>query len=324
MSDEVSNDEELAVTWRSRGWRDEATTWLDECLAEVGLERSGEVSQPHLEPWSTVLSANTNGGRVWLKAMVPGTSFEIGLYTLLVAIVPEHVLHPIASDPVRGWLLLPDGGPSFGDRLDGEDLVDAMTLALPQYAEIQRAMTGHTGDLIDLGLFDLRPEGLSDRYRKALLGFAPYLDALVDVGADIRAWSQRLSGSPVQASIDHNDLHPWNILGVEAPRRRSDAAPTVMIYDWGDSVVAHPFGGAQLPIFRVRGMVGLGPEHPDSRRMRDAYLEVFDDLGSHASLVEVFDAACRLAKASRAIIWDRSPGAIGTYLAERAAGETGA
>ena len=88
-------------------------------------------------------------------------------------------------------------------------------------------------------------------------------------------------------------------------------------------MVAHPFGGAQLPISWVRRMVEIGPEHPDCLRLRDAYLEVFDDLASHATLVELFDAACRLAKASRAIIWDRSPEAIATYLAERAVGETG-
>jgi hypothetical protein len=324
MSAGVSNEDELAARWSSREWRDEATAWLDQRLGRLGMERSGEVGQPHLEPWSTVLSADTNRGRVWLKAMVPGTSFEIGLYDVLIQVDPEHVLHPIASDRDRGWLLLPDGGPSLGDRLTGSDLVDAIVVALPQYASLQRSMTGHTRELIDLGLFDLRPDGLPDRQPEYLgAPSTPYLDDLMEVGSDILAWSRRLSGSPVPASIEHNDLHPWNILGLEPPRPGSDTAATAVIYDWGDSVVAHPFGGAQLPISWVRRMVGIDAEHPDCRRMRDAYLEVFDDLASHATLVEQFDAACRLAKVGRAVIWDRSPGAIRSYLDARAMGETG-
>jgi hypothetical protein len=290
----------------------------------VGVARRSEVTQPHLEPWSTVLSADTNRGRVWLKAMVPETSFEIGLYDILIQVDPAHVLHPIASDRDRGWLLLPDGGSSMGDRLTGSELVDAMLVALPQYASLQRSMTGHTKELIDLGLFDLRPDGLPDRQLEYLgAPSSPYLDDLMEVGSDILDWSRRLSGSPVPASIEHNDLHPWNILGLEPPRPGSDTAATAVIYDWGDSVVAHPFGGAQLPISLVRRMVGIDTEHPDCRRMRDAYLEVFDDLASHATLVEQFDAACRLAKVGRAGIWDRSPGAIRSYLDARAMGETG-
>ena len=316
MSDEVSNDEELAVTWRSRGWRDEATTWLDECLAEVGLERSGEVSQPHLEPWSTVLSANTNGGRVWLKAMVPGTSFEIGLYPLLVAAVPEHVLHPVASDSVRGWLLLPDGGPSLAERLEGSELVAAMVVALPQYASIQRAMTPSAQTLVEIGLHDLRTDLLLERYRRALASFEgePFADELVLLEADYGDWCEIVSGSPLSATLDHNDLHPWNILGMGAGPAGDPMR--AVFYDWGDSVVAHPLGSAHVPISRVRKMVGLDPEHPDALRMRDAYLEVFTDLAPSRQLVDLFDASCRLAKATRAVIWDGSAEDIGRYLAE--------
>jgi hypothetical protein len=65
----------------------------------------------------------------------------------------------------------------------------------------------------------------------------------------------------------------------------------------------------------------LGMER--SGEVGQPHLEVFDDLASHATLVEQFDAACRLAKVGRAVLWDRSPGAIRCYLAERAIGGTG-
>ena len=128
MSNEVSNEEELAATWRSRSWRDEATGWLDECLGSLGMERIVEVSQPHLEPWSTILSADTDRGRVWLKAMVAETSFEIGLYDLLVQVDPEHVLHPLASDRERGWLLYDRHG------IDRQELTRELLVAVARGA----------------------------------------------------------------------------------------------------------------------------------------------------------------------------------------------
>jgi hypothetical protein len=87
--------------WSTELWREEATLWLDRELADAGIARTGEITQPHLEPWSTVLTSSTDSGRVWLKAMVDGTAFEISLYDLLVRVAPDQVLHPIASDRER-------------------------------------------------------------------------------------------------------------------------------------------------------------------------------------------------------------------------------
>ena len=96
--------------WRDPEWRAFAPTWVDDQLKAAGLERTGDVKQPHVRPWATVLSAPTTGSRVWLKTMAPGTTFEVGLYELLVRVAPRNVLTPIASDQTRGWILLPTAG----------------------------------------------------------------------------------------------------------------------------------------------------------------------------------------------------------------------
>lgn len=57
--------------------------------------------------------------------------------------------------------------------------------------------------------------------------------------------------------------------------------------------------------------------------MRDAYLEVFTDLAPSRQLVELFDASCRLAKATRAVIWDGSAEDISRYLADLSNGFAG-
>jgi hypothetical protein len=305
--------DEIAL-WSTDAWHDEATSWLDGALADAGMTRTGEITQPHLEPWSTVLTSTTDNGRVWLKAMVDGTAFEITLYDVLVRVTPEHVLHPIASDRERGWMLLPDGGPSLADRFKGDRLVEAMVAALPQYASVQIALADTSDTLFDLGLADLRPHLLADRYRQALAryegtaigGFLSRLEA------DYLGWCDAVSESPLPATLDHNDLHPWNILGVEpAPDRGTTPA---IIYDWGDSVVADPLGSAAIPISRVRRMVGLDEASPEARRMRDAYLEPFTRMAPSSDLVELLDASSRLAKATRAVVWDGSVEEIELYL----------
>src|SRR5262245_63914031 len=87
-----------AVTdWSSDAWRAEATAWLDDRLADAGLRRTGDVTQPHLRPWSTCLRAETTGGPVWLKATTPAHAFEVPLYRLLDAAGAGRVLSPVAA-----------------------------------------------------------------------------------------------------------------------------------------------------------------------------------------------------------------------------------
>jgi hypothetical protein len=61
-------------------------------------------------------------------------------------------------------------------------------------------------------------------------------------------------------------------------------------------------------------MVGLREGSRAALRMRDAYLEPFADVADRSDLLEMFDASCRLARASRAIVWDGSAEEIELYL----------
>ena len=302
-----------------------ATTWFDDRLHAAGLRRTGDVTQPYVRPWATVLSAPTSAGRVWLKAMAPGTTFEVGLYELLVRLAPQNVLTPIASDPTRGWILLPDGGVSLGDRLTGTELLDHMLIALPQYARLQRSTTAHVESLLDMGLSDLRPGVLPARFDESIemLGDDDISPRLASIRPMFVDWCRRLSESPIGPGLDHNDLHPWNILGMGTGVPASASTTTAIFYDWGDSVVAHPFGSALGSLSRVRRMLRLDPDHSDGRRMCDAYLEVFDDLTSRHDLHETLEIACRVAKAARAVVWDRSEESIREYLGQAARDDFG-
>jgi hypothetical protein len=305
--------------WSSASWRDMAVSWLDDQLAAAGIKRTGEVEQPHLRPWATALKAPTDHGLVWLKAAGPGTAFEVGLYQLLQGVVPAHVLTPIAADVTRGWIVLPDGGPPLAERLEGSELVDALVIALPQYGHLQRCLTPHTEELLALGVADMRAAIMPQHFDEALEAVENYVDqrgeaadqtTLQRVAAlhgDVASWCDQLAGAPGASSLDHNDLHPWNVLGIA-----EDGDGRARFYDWGDSVVAHPFASMLVALGYMQShALKVRVDDPQILRLRDAYLDVFSDLAPRAELVEWLELACRVGKIARALTWNRAVRAFG-------------
>jgi hypothetical protein len=295
------------AVWSSTSWIADAATWVDERLAEAGVTRTGEMEQRSLRPWASVLRVPSSAGSVWLKATGPQARFEVRLYRLLQDVAPERVLTPLATSVERGWVLLPDGGPSLGDRLDGPALVDALREALPAYGRLQLNLAPRTHDLLKLGVSDMRPEIMPSRFDEAVEAVRAYVERprgkdderarlreVVAMRDTVERWSGQLAGSIVPASLDHNDLHAWNILG---------SGSDVRFYDWGDGVVAQPFAS----------MLALGwvpMEDAKRERLRDAYLAPFSDLAPHSELVETLELACRIGKIARALTWHRSVSAF--------------
>ncbi|WP_028476811.1 phosphotransferase [Nocardia sp. CNY236] len=308
----MAPDYGIAV-WSTERWRAAAVEWAELQLGVAGIRRTGPATQPHLRPWGTVLQIPTTGGTYWLKAPGPLTTFEIGLYEVFSEVCPDRTLTALASDTRRGLLLLPDGGPVLGDRLQGEDLVQALTEALPRYACLQRDLSAHVPRLLEVGVADMRPERMPDRLTEALHTVGAYIErhgeradrqTLADITAmrdEFGSWCAELGDSRVPASLDHGDLHLWNIFESTAT-----AGGRTAFYDWGDSVVTHPFASMLVGIGTVRQFLEVGDDDPAVLRVRDAYLDAFTDLAPRETLLRELDLACRLAKVSRALTWDRS------------------
>lgn len=276
---------------------DEHHAWIDEHLARAGRRRTGAPEVVHDRPWSTVARVPTDDGPVWLKVAGAGTRFEVPLYEVLAAAAPERVLTPLAVDVGHDRLLLPDGGPTLGDRTTpGPEQVQQLTEALVAYAELQRALEPHVDALSAAGVHDMRPAVMPQRLDEALDAVrrsgAPYSADAADAAEALRpqheAWCAELAASPVPASLDHNDLHPWNVL--DGPR----------FYDWGDAVLAHPFAALLVPLQVVQqGGAALGP-------VQDAYLEPFTDLAPRRELTRTLEIACKVAQVARVLTWVRA------------------
>jgi len=297
--------------WGSQAWRQTAIAWLDARLAERGLERAGSVEQPHLRPWATALRVPTHAGVFWLKAAAPGTAFEIRLYPVLARLAPERVLAPLAIDEARSWIILPDGGATLGASASGERLVDGLCRAMADYARLQQSLAPHADELLRLGVTDMRAALMPQRFDEAAAKLRERLDR---AGSDEeRASFERASAlrgafieqcraleqSAIAPSLDHNDLHPWNIFA-DAEGRGS------RFYDWGDSVVAHPFASLLVALGFMRYQLKAAADDARILRVRDAYLAEYASVASHAELVREAELACRVAKIARVLTWSRA------------------
>ena len=290
----------MDADWTGERWHAEVTAWLDERLAAAGRSRTGPVTQPRVRRWGTVLTAPTTGGTVWVKATASTTAHEVALYACFATAVPEHVPLPIGLDADRGLLALPDHAPDLGDP---GDVLPAAVLV--RYGQLQRAVAPHVDGLVAAGVPDMRPAVLPERFDEAvdaLVGFAARHGGAADVAlvdavrarrAEFAGLCRQLADSPVPASVDHNDLHARNVL---------IGGGAVRFFDWGDTVIAHPFTSLLVP---------LGQAGAQAPRLRAAYLGVFADLATEARLVADAELAVRVAVVARTHTWIRAVGVDG-------------
>jgi hypothetical protein len=315
--------------WQDPQWLDQASAWIDERLAGAGLIRDGAPAA-RARMWSVVARVPlADGGCVWFKANPPKSAFEPALLAALGRWAPEMALPLVAVDVERAWTLSRDAGAHLGDLLRREPgAVSRLAPFVRRYAGLQIALGGRVEELLALGVPDLRPQIVADRF-EALLGDAAVRAAVGRRVADLvgpgpgamdgggaqdpdevwiteaqfaelhraaghlRAVCTELSRIGVPVSLDHSDLHPGNIVDIEG---------RTVPFDWGDASVAHPF--STLLVLRRSARSILGPEESDA--LREAYLAPWLSLGfTPDELRRAADLAVRIAPVSRALAWGR-------------------
>ena len=300
--------------WSDPAWRAAFETWARAELAGTGRSVNGPIEQPHSRPWSTTLRIPTDRGVVWGKASGPGTAHEGRVLRAFAEWHVPFVLAPLGVAPDRGWLLLPDGGPTLRATRPGntgdQDL-GAWERALADYATLQRTVEPRAGELLRLGVPDGRPEALPATLARLVADDAIWarvdpteLAGAADARERLRAlgpWVERragvLSGSGIAVTIQHDDLHSNNVFAGPDGYR---------FFDWGDSVVAHPFGTLLGTLNSVAHWIGVEPGGPELQRLRDAYLEAWTDVPPRVALGEVLEAALDLGRIGMAAAWDRA------------------
>ena len=300
--------------WADPAWRAAIEAWVRAELEATGRSVTGPIEQPHSRPWSTTLRVPTDRGAVWAKASGAGTAHEGPLLQAFVEWHVPFVLAPLAVDPARRWLLLPDGGPTLRQTRPedtGDQDLDAWERVIAEYATLQRTVEPRAGELLRLGVPDGRPEVLPATLARLVADDAIWArvddterdtaaaarDRLRGLGPWVERRAEVLAGSGIPVTIQHDDLHSNNVfVGPDGDR----------LFDWGDSVVAHPFGTLLGTLNSVAYHLGIQPDAPELARLRDAYLEAWTDLLPRAALDDVVEAAIDLGRIGKAAAWDRA------------------
>jgi len=292
--------------WADDAWLDEVRAWLRDRLADLGVERTGPVQQPHVPWWATAMRVPTTGGLLWFKAARDGGT-EARLTVLLQELAPACTAELLAAEPERGWMLTRDAGTRLREHATGTDQLHCWEELLPEYAALQIELADRVDELVGLGVPDLRLPELARQARAlaaddATLRTAPE-DALTDAEvtelrehglAELDRLCAELTGRGIPHSLQHDDLHDGNAF----VRDRA-----YVFFDWGDACVSHPFHTLVVTLRALAYRLGLEPGATPLLRLRDAYLEPWEAFATRAGLVETADLARRTGTLQRALAW---------------------
>jgi Phosphotransferase enzyme family len=293
--------------WGDPRWMADAQAWIDAQCARTRLVLAGPLLARG-RPYSVVARVPISGGAIWFKASPPASSYEPVLLAALAQWAPGRFTAPLAIEPDRAWTLTRDGGPTLREHLARYPGTDAWHAPLRDYARLQLSLIPHAGDLLAMGLADLRPASVPGQL-DALLG-----DTAVEQTADspggmapgqhaalralvprVRDWCAELAGLGIPASLDHGDFHSNNILA-------ASGTP----FDWGDAAVAHPFASLLITLRTAAAQAGLPPRAPELAALTGAYLQPWLDVGYSRSVIDrALILALRIAPLARALAWGR-------------------
>ena len=289
------------MIWTEPAWLESVHEWTRSQLEPLGLELVGEIEQPHVMPWATVLRAPTSSGPVWFKANVPALAHEAAVVQILVGQRPDLLPELLATDLERGWMLQSDAGTKLRELLDEHRDFDVWEQILPLYAELQIAAAPECERLLGAGAPDRRLRVLPGQFEE-LVGDRATLASLTDdelerlrtlvprIGAECR----ELESYAVPETIQHDDLHDGQVFVRDG---------RYVFLDWGDACVSHPFFTLVVTLAVLAYKLELEHDSPHLDRFRDAYLEPWTRFRPRSDLEQAYPIAYRLGVLCRGLTW---------------------
>jgi len=282
---------DLEQRWREPAFVRAAHAWIDDRLAALELARTGDVEQPHVTDWSTVMRVPTDGAPVWFKANDEAMAHEAAVLDLVASRSTGRVPPTLARDPRTGWMLLADAGPRLRDVIPEERSLARWYDVLEAYARIQLACEDDVDALLALGLPDCRLHTLPGAYA-ALLADLGDTDPRLPGPEAIGDLCARLAAFGIRDTVQHDDLHDGQVFlgsGVH------------QVLDWGDACVSHPFFTLAVTL---EGVISWGVDDVEDSEDLEPHLSAY--LGPYAEryagdLREAARLAMRLGWVCRAV-----------------------
>ena len=277
----------------------------------AGQEVTGDIAGVRFLPWSAVLRAPTAGGDIYFKACGPSQRHEPELAAFLAATRPDCMIPVLASDELRDWYLMPDGGATLTTALHiPRDEFDHWARVLRLQAGVQRDFQPQAERLLALGAPDRRSAvlvgyltQLLEQPEILLVGYpggmtTAEVDGLKRISPYLAGLCRELASLGPPDTYVHDDFHEDHIFTARKP----DGSWRYIFFDFGDACVSHPF--VQLVSQPRFAGNRFGPEaDPVQTQLREIYLAEWRDYATPAALDRAASLALVAGCVVRALTW---------------------
>ena len=264
--------------WARTGWAADVRDWIQRETARLGHVLVGIEQVKH---WSisSVLRVRTNGPTMYFKVPARLPLFvEEGIVTARLAErFPGYVPAPLAVEPERGWLLLPE----FDELFPWNAPLGTRTDALRRFAGLQRRSAAVIDELLADGCLDRRLEVLEAQIHPLLHDPVATARFTVDETVELRRLEpalkqlcRRLDALGLPATLLHGDLHMLNVARLNGE---------LVYFDWTDACISHPF----LDLISLQ----WEPDETSRAVLLNAYLEGWDGAAEPELLQEAVELA---------------------------------
>jgi hypothetical protein len=303
--------ERTQLQWHDPAWQKSAYEWIRAQAARNSIRLTGEIEQPHIYHWSTVMRAPTTEGLLFFKATAGETIHEIALTEKLSMWFPDCTPELLAADTERGWMLMRDGGGQLRASIRPAKDVRPWEPVIRKYAELQIGLAGHVDEILALGIPDHRLAALPGLYAQ-LLTDEESLRVGREKGLTSEEFQQLESLKPrfeqicadlaaygIPESANHGDFHDGNVLLKNG---------RITFFDWGDADVTHPF--VSLRTWLVSMEIALDLDDyvltPEMAHLLDCYLDAFERFASKEDLRKAYALSKPAASVVKALAWQSS------------------
>jgi phosphotransferase family enzyme len=299
---------DIHLLWEQPDWQAEAKAWIRSALQKHNLQLTGEIEQPHIRQWSTVMTVPTDAGMLFFKASNALLAYETALTDYLAKFRPEIFPELLAMDAKRHWMLMHDAGTPLRHFIRTEKSIVRWKDVLPLYVGLQKEMVNHITHLLTLGVMDRRLAKLPSMFASLiadesalLVGQAESLTSeeyarLKASGPQFAEMCEKLAAFGIPETLHHDDFHDGNIFVRDGK---------ITFTDWGESAVAHPFFTLVVMMRGVDNSMGVDFS-PEAEQVRDLYLEQWISYTPMEELQINAKLAQRIGYVNRALTWRMS------------------
>lgn len=299
------------LLWLDPVWRKGAHEWIRARAEYNAIQLMGEIDQPHIRHWSTVMQVPSNIDMLFFKATAPETQHEIGLTQKLAEWYPSDMPDLISVDTTRGWMIMRDGGEPLRAAIKPTQNIGLWEPAITRYAELQIGLAEHVDEILALGIPDHRLVNLPTLYARLIadenslmigqekgLAIDEY-HHLKDLLPRFEGLCDELAAFGIPDSLNHGDFHDGNVLHKDG---------RITFFDWGDADVTHPF--VSLRTFFVSIEMALDLEDfaftPGMAALLELYLKPFQRFASRGELLKAYSLSKPVASIVKTLAWFQS------------------